>query len=255
MRLMLSIPAVLLGLIVAMTPLAFADDGDWREEIERLAEDYEADTNRIDATFGLEIDGEAWTVAAAKDGVSVSEGAPQVPAMVYATDAETFRRILAGDMSALTALAQARASDPTPLRVETVNGFEFGPEALVELQSVLFHFFTAGTPEIIPLGLEHSRFVHGGQAAAIYYETGLRTAWYAISPGQHINEDASDQVNPFPSIFILMKAGSAEANIGGEPVSLEDDQAIFIPAGLSHEFWNPGEETATFILIMFGENA
>jgi len=31
--------------------------------------------------------------------------------------------------------------------------------------------------------------------------------------------------------------------------------AMFVPEGMSHEFWNPGDERATLILIMFGENA
>ena len=251
------IPAVGLGLVagLAVAAGALADDAGFQARLEMLADDYEADPSRIDATFGLEVGGEAWTVSSTPDGVSVAEGPPQVPALVYATDPETFRRILSGDMSALTALAQARASDPTPLRVEAVNGRAFDAEALAELQSVLFHFFTTGAPEIVPLGIEHSRVVHGAQAAPIYYGDSLRTSWYGIAPGQHVNEDPADQVNPFPSIFIFMDAGSARARIGGAPVDLEDDQAIFVPAGVAHEFWNPGEETATFILIMFGENA
>ena len=251
------IRAVALGLIAggAVATGASAGDGEVQARLETLAEDYEADPSRIDATFGLEVDGTAWTVSSTKDGVSIAEGAPQVPALVYATDADTFRRILSGEMSALTALAQARASDPTPLQVTTVNGREFDPAALTELQSVLFHFFTTGQPEIVPLGVEHSRLVHGAQAAPIYYGDGLRTSWYGIAPGQHVNEDPADQVNPFASIFIFTEAGSARARIGGEAVELEDDQAIFVPAGMAHEFWNPGDETATFILIMFGENA
>lgn len=31
--------------------------------------------------------------------------------------------------------------------------------------------------------------------------------------------------------------------------------AIYVPEGMSHEFCNPGDECATLILIMFGENA
>lgn len=123
-----------------------------------------------------------------------------MPAFVYVTDAETFARIASGDLHALTAMAQARVSDPVPMQLETANGFEMDDAGRAAFLSVSFHFFTMGQPEIVPLG-------------------------------------------------------TARARLGGRQMALEDNQAIFVPAGMTHEFWNPGEERATLILIMFGENA
>lgn len=62
------------------------------------------------------------------------------------------------------------------------------------------------------------------------------------------------QANPFPSLFILI-GGSMESRIGGKEMTLEGKQAILVPAGVPHEFWNNQEAPAEFILIMFGEGA
>lgn len=74
-----------------------------------------------------------------------------MPAFVYDTDVETFARIAAGEIHALTTMAQARASDPTPMQVDTVNGFEMDEAGRAAFLSVSFHFFTTGVPETVPL--------------------------------------------------------------------------------------------------------
>ncbi|HEX7012023.1 MAG TPA: cupin domain-containing protein [Steroidobacteraceae bacterium] len=232
------------------------------DELRRLAEDYARDPSLDRAvTFGIRIDEQMWTIVAKPAteseaaSVVVERGAPTVPAFVYETDSKTFARIVAGEIHALTTMAQARSSDPAPMRVDTVNGFQMDEAGRAAFLSVSFHFFTTGIPEIVPLGPSRARPVHGGEALPIYYAKGLRTSWYAIAPGQHINAEAEDQVNDFPSLFIILEAGSARGRIGGREMVLGDNQAIFVPAGMSHEFWNPGNERATLLLIMFGENA
>ena len=232
------------------------------DELRRLAEDYARDPSlNLAITFGIRIDDDDWTIAAKPAtgseaaNVTVERGAPTVPAFVYDTDVETFARIAGGDIHALTTMAQARASDPTLVQVDTVNGFEMDEAGRAAFLSVSFHFFTTGVPEIVPLDPSRALPVHGGEALPIYYADGLRTSWYGIAPGQHINADAEDQVNDFPSLFVIIEAGTARGRIGGRDVVLDDNQAILVPAGMSHEFWNPGDERATLILIMFGEAA
>lgn len=246
-------------LIILCAPLAVslhaAADEPIRAELDRLAADYRIDPSRLDVVFGLRVDGRDWTVASSASGVTVRDGAPDTAAMVFVTDGGTFARIAAGDLAGLTSMAQARSSDPTPMTLDVVHDLEFNDETLETFMSVLFHFFTTGQPEIIPLGSAHARVVHGGNALPIYYAPHLRTSWYAIAPGQHINEDPIDQVNDFASIFIMIKAGSAKARLGGAETPLRDNTAIFVPPGMTHEFWNDGEEDAQIILLMFGENA
>ena len=255
---MMALRVVLLALFIA----APVGGKSFRADLERLAADYAADPALLQpVTFGVRVDDEAWTVSArpAADGkpaeVTVSAGEPDVPAFVYVTDSATFARIASGDLHALTAMAQARASDPTPMRVETVNGFEMDAAGRNAFLSVSFHFFTTGQPEIVSFGPEHARLVHGGEAVPIYYSERLRTAWYGIAPGQHINAEPGDQVNDFDSLVVVIKGGSARARLGGQEVPLADNQAILVPAGMTHEFWNPGDERAAFLLIMFGETA
>lgn len=245
--------------ILCSTVISGADAADANDRVEallnRLAADYDKDPNRLNMVFGIRVGARDWTIDSTTDPATVSEGQPDEAAMIFVTDEKTFTRIASGDMNALTSLAQAGSSDPTPMTMDFVNGFEFDDKARAMFMSLLFHFFATGQPEIVPLGSEHSRFVHGGNALPIYYAPQLRTSWYGIGPGQHINEDPKDQVNDFPSIFIIMKAGSAKARFGGKEIDLEDNTAIFVPAGMAHELWNDGEEEAQFILLMFGENA
>ena len=245
--------------LLAMMP---AQGQSLEDELRRLARDYADDPSLTQfVTFGIRVDDEIWTIAAtpaaedAAASVTVTRGAPTVPAFVYSTDAATFARIASGDIQALTTMAQARASDPTPMQLDTVNGFEMDDAGLSLFLSVSFHFFTTGAPEVVPLGPTHALPVHGGEALPIYYAEHLRTSWYGIAPGQHINADARDQANDFPSLFIIIEAGTARGRIGGREMQLDDNQAIFVPAGMSHEFWNPGDQRSTLILIMFGENA
>jgi mannose-6-phosphate isomerase-like protein (cupin superfamily) len=47
----------------------------------------------------------------------------------------------------------------------------------------------------------------------------------------------------------------SSARFNGNETVLEDNQAILVPARKSHKFWNPGDERATIILMMFGESA
>ena len=232
------------------------------EALRRLAADYAEDPAlKQPITFGIRIGADEWTVYGAPAAqnkpaeVSVEAGPPSEPAFVYVTDPATFARIARGDLHALTALAQARASDPAPMRLEIVNGLEMDAAAREAFLSLSFHFFTTGQPEIVPLGPAHALPVHGGEALPIYYGEHLRTSWYGIAPGQHLNADPADQVNDFASLFIVMRAGSARARLGGRDVPLKDNQAILVPEGMTHEFWNPGDRRATLILIMFGEGA
>jgi quercetin dioxygenase-like cupin family protein len=43
--------------------------------------------------------------------------------------------------------------------------------------------------------------------------------------------------------------------LGGKVYSLEKGVALYIPAGMPHQFWNDEDEPAEGIIIMFGKGA
>lgn len=88
----------------------------------------------------------------------------------------------------------------------------------------------------------------------LYYQKGLRSAWGRIQKGQRVNADPPDQVNPFPTMFIGLH-GRAMAKVGGIEKAVKQGQMLFVPPGTAHEAWNPFEEPAEFIILMFGDGA
>lgn len=229
--------------------------------LNRLAEDYRRDPLLVPGAFGVEVDGRVWTIDVkgrtngAPALVTVRQGEPEVPTFVYKMNRATFERITLGQWTAATAMAKARAEEPAPLEFRPAKGFRPGPDFRARFLSTTFHFWTPGYPERVGFGFKGARTVHGGEAVVLHYEPGLRSAWYGVWPGQHVNKERKDQVNDYPSLFIVLKAGSAKARIGGEEIKLHDRQSIHVPAGVAHELWNPGRQAAELIMVAFGPTA
>ncbi|MBS1213381.1 MAG: cupin protein [Proteobacteria bacterium] len=79
-------------------------------------------------------------------------------------------------------------------------------------------------------------------------------AWGQIRKDQRVNADPKAQVNPFPTMMIGLH-GRAMSKVGGVGKILEPGQMVFVPAGTAHEAWNPFDEPAELIILMFGEGA
>ncbi len=141
-----------------------------------------------------------------------------------------------------------------PLDLEFMNGFEPNEGFDSEVMKLTFHFWTKGMPEMVPFGHHYTRGTHGAQAAIFYYDTGLRTGYGFLHPGQHANEHPLSKTNPFSSMIILIK-GKVTARLNDIDYEIEAGNAFFIPPGMSHEVLNPNEEPAEFILLMFGDGA
>ncbi|MFQ5721861.1 MAG: cupin domain-containing protein [Candidatus Aminicenantales bacterium] len=69
-----------------------------------------------------------------------------------------------------------------------------------------------------------------------------------------VNKEEEDQVNPFPTIFISTR-GEGKAKLGEKTITLKKGMMVYIPAGMSHMFWNQKEEPVEGIIIMFGPGA
>ena len=236
------------------------------EILQRYVEDFRQDPAAAEAiTFGIRITGEDggdWhvTVAGKEQGaeeakVVLRSGFPTNPAPYFKLDLSTLRRIDRGELNAYTAIgASVHGSDAKPMEIGATPGFEFDAAFLNRFRPFLFHFWTRGFPERVPFRTELSGSAHGANVVLFYYQEGFRSGWFQMAKGQHINKDPKDQTNPFPSMFIMIR-GKARAKIGGEEVTFPANETILVPAGVTHEFWNPYEEPAEMILLMFGEGA
>lgn len=233
--------------------------------LQSYVEDFRHDPSAMEpVTFAVRIRGEGgaeWHVivegkkAGVKEAeVSLRKGLPSKPTFLYTTDLPTLQKLDRGELNALTVMGRARDSDPVPMDIEFMPGFQPGPSFFAQAIPLTFHFWTRGFPEVIPFGRKYSRVVHGGNITVLFYQKGLRSAWLQLEKGQHVNQDPKDQVNEFPSLLIGIR-GRAIAKIGGQETKMETGAAIFIPAGVTHELWNPGDEPAEAILIMFGEGS
>jgi mannose-6-phosphate isomerase-like protein (cupin superfamily) len=239
---------------------------DARAILESYVEDFKQDPAAAQPiTFGIRITGEGggeWHVVDSGrtlDGskgvdVALRTGLPEEPCAFYTMDLPTLRKIDQGTWNALTAMGRSRATDPAPMDIGVTEGFTPDAAFFETFVPLSFHFWTRGLPERVPYGSGMTRVLHGANATIFYYQKGLRTAWFQIEKGQHANPDPKEQVTPFPTMVIGLR-GRCEGKIGGKTITLGRQEMVFVPAGVSHEFWNPYEEPAEAVLLMFGEGA
>ena len=248
---------VLFNLISAPRLWAQMDE-EIRIILQKFASDYETDPSFTSQSFGVEVDKDMWSITTSgeKNGrtVQVKKGSPSVPTFYYVTNLETLKLIDAGKMNAMTAGVKAFSTDYAPLDIEVMEGYQPKEDFVGEVLAFTFHFWTRGIPEMIPFGPHYTRSSHGAQAAIFYYDKGLRTGYGYIHPGQHANEHPMSKTNPFPSMMIVIK-GKIVARLDGIEHTVEQGNAFFIPAGMSHEVLNPFDEAGEIILLMFGEGA
>lgn len=253
--------AAALAMLMTTVSAGLAQDvGGVREILNGFVADYESDPSMLAGTFGIDVDGSWWHVVArpgdegSAPSVELREGEPSEPSFYFTLDHATLLKLDAGELNAETAMVKAFSTDASPMDAEVMDGFEPGEDFLDTLLKTSFHFWTRGLPEIIPFGEAYTRFTHGADAVVFYYQPGFRSGWGSLKQGQHANEDPRSQTNPFPSLFVVT-AGTGMARIGGVEVKLRAGQAVLVPPGVAHEFWNPNEKPMEFVLLMFGEGA
>jgi mannose-6-phosphate isomerase-like protein (cupin superfamily) len=208
--------------------------------------------------FGFRIRGEGggeYHAVLAPDGTArLNDGPAEATLPFFETDITFLRRLDRGDLNALTAMGQARPTDPVPLIPRFPPGFRWTPETQALYMPLAFHFWNREHPKIVRFGEGTTRLVHGGNATVLFYTAGLRTAWYQIEPGMHINAEADEKDNPFPTL-IIMTRGIMQAQIDGEWRLLSEGEAVYIPARMTHEFRAGPDQYGEFIIIMYGEGA
>lgn len=230
--------------------------------LQEFTADYAKDvTFKNAATFGIKIADDFYTVTAVPESagapaeVAVKSGMPAEPTFYYTLDDSShLQKLASGEFNALTLMAKAFSTDVTPMDIEMQDGFQPPENFMGTLLPLTFHFWTKGQPAIIPFGPDNTRKTHGTNAGIFYYQPGFRSGWFNIEPGDHVNEDKNSRSNPFPSMFILIK-GEVTTRIDGKDSQFTEGNAMVIPAGITHEFFNRGTEPAFGFLFMFGEGA
>jgi mannose-6-phosphate isomerase-like protein (cupin superfamily) len=229
------------------------------EEIEAIlqsyVDDYATDVTRFDATFGVLVEDNWWTVTVAGDETTLARGAPAEPTYYYLVrEEETLHQIDRGELSMLTGMVKAFSTDVVPTDVDVMEGYQPPEDFQTWLMPQIFHFWNRGFPEIVPFGDGHTLPSHGGHVSVLYYQPGFRSGWGYLAPGEHANEDPRSRSNPFPSLFIALE-GTITARINGVDHEFSEGNFMIIPAGVEHEFINETDENVHFMLFMFGEGA
>lgn len=230
--------------------------------LKSYAADFEKDPSLTAAvTFGVKVGDQFYTVDAspahdaAPARVTVKNGAPGTPTFYFPIENSAhLAKLDRGEINALTSMAKAFSSDYAPMDIDAMEGFQPADDFVATVLPLTFHFWTRGLPEIVPYGPEMTRQTHGANAGVFYYQPGLRSAWFDIRPGQHVNEDEKSRDNPFPSMLILIE-GEVTSIVGGVQSTFNQGTMMFIPAGVSHEFINNGDKPAFGFLFMFGDGA
>jgi len=252
------------GVLLAMSAITGAN-ATTSEDLQLLREftvDYANDvTFKKAATFGIKIADDFYTVKAVPasetvpSAVDVEPGEPAEPTFYYTLDDSAhLKKLASGEFNALTLMAKAFSTDVTPMDIEMQDGFQPPEDFMGTLLPLTFHFWTKGQPAIIPYGPDNTRKTHGTNAGIFYYQPGFRSGWFNIEPGDHVNEDKNSRSNPFPSMFILIK-GEVTTRIDGKDSQFTEGNAMVIPAGVTHEFFNRGTKPAFGFLFMIGEGA
>lgn len=255
--------AAAFALLAIANPDSAADaaEADPRRILQSFVDDYVHDAFAAEVVFGFDVDGKRWHMRIERGETGFSgellDGFPDDPILYWELSGETLQRLDAG-MNGETATARARADDPYPLQTRATDGF---PRYLINqdlqdfLERLRLHFWTRGRPEVFPLGEKHARQSHGGNIVGLVYTEGMRTMWYQIAPGQHVNKDPADQTNPSHSLLIVTRDKAHCRFDGKEPVIIEEGNAYLIPGGMSHECWNDFDQPMEAVLIMYGEGA
>ncbi len=255
------IKAFLATLFICQISISNAQDEVIKNILERFSVDYQKDPMfTSDHSFGVEVDKQMWAVEVKMpldnnpSTFAIRKGSPSSPTFYFVTNIRTLNQLDKGEINALTAAVKAFSTDYAPLDIEVMESFQPNEEFVSDVLTFTFHFWTKGMPEIIPFGQHFTRGTHGAQASIFYYDTGLRTGYGYLHPGQHANEHPQSKSNPFSSMIILIK-GKVTARLNDVDYEITAGNAFFIPPGMTHEVLNPYDEPAEFILLMFGEGA
>lgn len=182
------------------------------------------------------------------------KGIPDKYTFGYETDIETLRKLDRQEINSHTAIGAEKSGDPIPLGQKFPNDLKWTWEFETFYRRFHFHFWNREFPEVIRFGKGTTRRLHGADSTLFYYEPGIRSGWFKLEPNSHVNPNPDDQTNPFSSMFIITR-GSVNSKLGGVKRVLREGEAVFVPKGMTHEFWTDKNQYAEGVLLMFGDGS
>lgn len=197
--------------------------------------------------------GEQWYVSVDERGVlELHPGEHDSPIMTLVMSQATLARIHSGEITALTAGGKGSSADSAPVEIEFDAAVRDLSRPKETTLGFLQHFFARERPERIPLGESYSRMVHGAHAIPLYYADGLRSAWYLVKDGQHLNEPGD--TNPYHQAFVII-SGCGRAKIGETEVEVRARESYYIPPDSDHVLWPARGDSLELIWFAWGEGA
>lgn len=226
--------------------------------LERFVADYRKDPLAQNITFGIEVEGLRWRVVSrqAEEGRSVElkEGFGDQPLFYFTASRETLNLLDQGVWNGLTAMGAASSRDVTPLDILTTQDYQKTSEYDATIRPLIFHFWTRGTPEIVPFTMQHSRIVHGAPGVATYYDKDFRSAVYTV-PGGLGRDQAPTLIVPFKRM-VLVIAGEGEGVMGETDFTMKAGDMVLAPPNIPVTFWNASDtQPLSFVWVMWGAGA
>ena len=230
-------------------------------ELDHMVREWsESFVTKIDSTFKATINfyladsSKACHVLFSNNQFELVQGSTDSFNMSFSSTKEHYNKIFRGEMTAMTSMGQATSSDPIPLNFEIQKAIS--DNATQDFLFIAQRFFNNTPYDLVKLGAENARLVHGGLAIPIFYQRtegiGVRSAWYQINKGEQVNEPGD--TNPFPQYFIITQ-GEGYAKIGNDTIVVKENEAYFIPPNSDHVFWNEREEPIVYIFLAWGKGA
>ena len=230
-------------------------------ELDHMVREWsESFVTKIDSTYKATINfyladsSKACHVLFSNNQFELVQGSADSFNMSFSSTKEHYNKIFRGEMTAMTSMGQATSSDPIPLNFEIQKAIS--DNATQDFLFIAQRFFNNTPYDLVKLGAEHARLVHGGLAIPIFYQRtegiGVRSAWYQINKGEQVNEPGD--TNPFPQYFIITQ-GEGYAKIGNDTIVVKENEAYFIPPNSDHVFWNEREEPIVYIFLAWGKGA
>lgn len=195
---------------------------------------------------------EKFSCAMTTDSVAVREGCSEQQIVDFIMEAETFARLVDGTWTAMTAAGREEMRQPAPLDFKLGPGQKLSQEIMQIIYHMGTHFFSTQYPQVIKFGPDHTRFVHGGHAAALAYGYGVRFAYYTITADEQINSE--EDRNPFYQLICVI-GGQGIARVGGKEIHLEKGMAVSVPIDETHTFKAAPGHRLEFFILMYGPGA
>jgi mannose-6-phosphate isomerase-like protein (cupin superfamily) len=220
--------------------------------LENMSKNYsKVKPKNLVGSINIEIAENIFNLKLSEDNTSIHEGKDDKAIMTLYMNEETWGNLASGKWNGMTAAGREHMSQSTPLDFKFGKDVVLSKELMQDLYHLAMHFFNTTYPTHAYFGLENTRVIHGGNAVALAYGPGVRSAYYAIRDDQQINADEKD---PWTQCFIVI-GGSGTATIDGVKMKIEKGMAIHVPPNVTHTFIADSGVILEGIWLAYGEGA